>query len=514
MKTIALCVSAAVVSAAACGRDISVESTDFPNGTVSLSFGDADGFGSGGLYISYGAAPGGATTNGWDHTEKLADIAESDSSYVAAIPEGFGSSYSALRFFLFTRRQAGSGDYEADGLYAQWDGIDNAGSGSHSDASATWANLADPGITVGYSLGGEAQFTENAFRSVSQNSYFQLANAASWWQGIGDNSTWEAYVTPGKGWTTERSSAAGIMGAHWTPGCNGVVFGQIGRGAGNSINFCVCKSQEGGVGSIDLPFSAVGEGVAMHIAYVVTPTSSSVYTNGALFASVVAQMPLPLGEATFNIGAAFASADRGFEGDIHAIRVYSRALGADEIATNRDIDEMRFASNGDGMVETVSHSGTIVDSQVPVIEYAGRVETFSRKVSIPVGVVSFGSGANRCDLYADYGVSAQALTKTRLLAEGLAEDSVDAVIAGLEPETTYYARVYAKNASGESAALETISFTTAPEPPETYGSGRTISVVATNITAGAVTVTLELGDPGEDTAEYGLFAAWGGTPGG
>lgn len=67
--------------------------------TAQIAFGDADGKAYK-LAVCYGDEDGGATTNMWDSFEVLGNVAAADTSRTVALPAGWGSTVTHLRYFL------------------------------------------------------------------------------------------------------------------------------------------------------------------------------------------------------------------------------------------------------------------------------------------------------------------------------------------------------------------------------------------------------------------------------
>ena len=67
--------------------------------TIGLTFG-AGLPGTNTLYIAYGRSDAGADIDAWDHCEKVAVLEPETMSFTAAVPEGWGTSVPAFRFFL------------------------------------------------------------------------------------------------------------------------------------------------------------------------------------------------------------------------------------------------------------------------------------------------------------------------------------------------------------------------------------------------------------------------------
>ena len=76
----------------------------------------------------------------YNNNEEIGEIDATQTETTYELPEGFGFRYTRFAFFL-CGDTGGSMLYWQDGLIGQWDGIDNAGFDTHSDAPATWVDL-------------------------------------------------------------------------------------------------------------------------------------------------------------------------------------------------------------------------------------------------------------------------------------------------------------------------------------------------------------------------------------
>ena len=90
---------AALCAASAAARTVSVASVG--ESAAALAFGDADGK-TYRLAVGYGDEDGGATTAGWDACDVLGSVGAAETSRTVALPAGWGSTATHLRFFLLT----------------------------------------------------------------------------------------------------------------------------------------------------------------------------------------------------------------------------------------------------------------------------------------------------------------------------------------------------------------------------------------------------------------------------
>ena len=104
---------------------------------------------------------------------------------------------------------------------------------------------------------------------------------------------------------------------------------------------------------------------------------------------------------------------------------------------------------------------TDVEVTLPTISFDGVVPG-ALDAKLNVSVLSVGSGSETCAVYAKFGTSADALTETRTLDAAATVGAAALNLAGLLPETTYYVRVWAENATGATEESAVQSFTTIP----------------------------------------------------
>ena len=93
----------ALHATSAAARTVSVASVGETG--AALLFGDADGKAYQ-LAVCYGDEDGGATTAGWDTCEILGAVGAAETSRTVALPAGWGSTVTHLRYFLLTRPYA------------------------------------------------------------------------------------------------------------------------------------------------------------------------------------------------------------------------------------------------------------------------------------------------------------------------------------------------------------------------------------------------------------------------
>ena len=214
-----------------------------------------------------------------------------------------------------------SASYCQNGLLANWDGIDNAGTGVHDASSATWKNLspnrlelAEDGLdltvrsgkwgdsslmSVGSSTpaaSGSTNFTMNTLEIVYQNANTN-ASAILFSGGNVGGLRIDRYLALGTSYIAWIDGAATKAFSGQVPGINSLVW-----------------------------------------------TNPDAYANGEPLAYVESfNAGWGLGTSrTINLGCRITGNAYPFTGDIHAIRAYSGKLTAQQVAYNHKVDDIRF----------------------------------------------------------------------------------------------------------------------------------------------------------------------------
>lgn len=242
---------------------------------------------------------------------------------------------SAINHIMMNRTKTAK-DYVQDGLYYHLDGIENAGRGVHSATATTWTDLtgngrnatflnvasglvwqydaaylygmSHDGIAKIYGLPNATAFTfEVVSRMDSSENYARLFES-------------EAYGVAGKRF-------AGLFGTSMYPDNMSFVYGD----------------------DADLNYTAVPKSTAKQtISLTPSRNSSNIVGLAAYVNGVYKQILYPPtynAQSTTNyidVANRSNSPNRGFDGAVYAIRVYSRVLSDTEIANNSAVDKARF----------------------------------------------------------------------------------------------------------------------------------------------------------------------------
>ncbi len=209
--------------------------------------------------------------------------------------------------------------YVQDGLISHWDGIENSGYGIHTSGVTRWENLADSNCyATGQQFKGTAvpYFDENG--AVFSKNNFSIANSS-------------------------RLSSAKYID---------ILFKA--DSANNNYNSYLCEIATANVTFRPLGQLALKSGTGSGATLKTALAKDSIWLFSADFSTLTASVPYVNGDlATYNrsgnvgglnqntLGRGYW-ADNIFLGHIYCVRLYSRALAADEIAANYAIDKERF----------------------------------------------------------------------------------------------------------------------------------------------------------------------------
>ena len=326
---------------------------------------------SGDLYAAYGTADGGLYTNGWQFVECVqADVAADVKALTVAAPAGFGGKNACIRFFRVA--QGGpmpfSYDYVTDELAAQWDAADNAvdgvtGTRGHLTETTKWIDLSGNGWNATSAKG--TLWTDNSYRFNRSDNCSFTVSPDNLLASLGTSWTVEAYVKPD---SNNANNYAGICGGHHT-GAGGFIFGQHEDGRywfGDSAGF-----------GIYIPAADIAANASHHVCFTMDAAMSKaiLYLDGVQVWSGDKQGGEQLSFPTFWIGKAwYQECQRNFSGDIYGVRVYKKALSAQEVAQNRQIDRLREGSLSVWPVSGLFRQSEIVNLEVVIAGPHGTVD--------------------------------------------------------------------------------------------------------------------------------------------
>ena len=235
-------------------------------------------------------------------------------------------------------------DYVQDGLIAMWDGIENAGWGVHDASATTWKNL----------VGAEdMEFNQSFEYDIYNDSVLFRDDNRS-----GKRAASEMQITMTKDMTIEGMMLVPNVEPFWNVRmCIGLlndiktgVF-PFARGAPSytpSLKYSASYNDNS-----DRYFGSPkrGETVSSAIVFRRADKSFDGYYNGKYVASIGSQADNWIGDnivlKPVFVYKQLSDTMIGCDFRIHYMRIYSRALTADEIAHNYAIDKARFGIGGE-----------------------------------------------------------------------------------------------------------------------------------------------------------------------
>lgn len=208
-------------------------------------------------------------------------------------------------------------DYVQDGLVALFDGIENAGWGVHDPNATTWANLAggpSMSFTGGLAVG------DNYMRTTSGYGEAALASALR-----STDLTVEFVAARYFGYSSSNAFYSESVGA------TAYTYGSIFFYASSGQIYYNRKSQPWYIAASNFPW-----GVPRHFSFSVGGGNARAVMVDAVVkeGAMVAQTQTVYGVRT--------TYTAGSDKALYCIRRYSRALSAEEVAANCEIDKERF----------------------------------------------------------------------------------------------------------------------------------------------------------------------------
>ena len=302
----------------------------------------------------------------------------------------------------------GSEAYDNGSLFAQFDAIDNAGYGQHSDTTRTWVNLKNSSYNGTYQLATVPAWTTNGVAlACNTKQYFSIGS--SFLSRLGARWTVEALVTAGADYGKNYS---GIFGNHGVNDKMGLVFGQSGSAGNCSFNTyqpnVTPGSADAGSG---IAVSRIKDGQPHLISLALSTDDRRLYLDGELVSQqstvVGANLVSPNIDPCY-IGRAYADDGRNFSGVIHAVRVYTDLLSAEEVVWNRAADGVRFfgwklavvgaKKSGSNLQLTLRRPSVAGDASVEchwgTLYYAADAAAWESDGGITTSAASFGSGSD------------------------------------------------------------------------------------------------------------------------
>lgn len=228
---------------------------------------------------------------------------------------------------------ATAADYVQDGLLCMWDAIENAGWGVHDDTATHWMELISgtEDAIVG-SLGTRYAWSDNALVSYTTGNTF-----------ISDKTEELLEAFQNCTFTIESITSCPTASHGWQAQFFNIA--QSGQGYNQGIILRYRREDNGYCGSVytgkyssgpDYQISPID---ALHTWAVSYDNGYGLfYGDGKFVGSRTATPDTTISSVIVRIG----TSTYQFQGCYHSIRIYSRALTADEVEHNAQIDQVRF----------------------------------------------------------------------------------------------------------------------------------------------------------------------------
>ena len=248
-------------------------------------------------------------------------------------------SSAALALTLSADTTYTSASYVQSGLIAQWDGIDNAGTGTHDPTTNVWKDLVGS-LDMTLTDKGSWTFDGNALQVAGGGAGAQGASATPAYKTI--EIVYRMTATGGRilfnsGITTRF-----------------VVF----DGSGTQLYF------DGSTDTKRINCSYDADKVRFAAATYDGSTVSNLYFNGEVQTGVAHRNTWGTGDGKVAVGDRTLGKNYPWMGEVFAIRLYDRALTAEEIATNCAIDKARFLPPEDAPEAPLTSSSYVQDGLV------------------------------------------------------------------------------------------------------------------------------------------------------
>ena len=225
-------------------------------------------------------------------------------------------------------------DYVQNGLVAMWDGIENAGWGVHDPNATTWANLLDPDHPL---TGNNIVFAGKGTRIPTVCTYTNLDIQSMWNNGFSLE-----FVVSFLGVTGVAVGAIftilKLYGS--TPSYLAIDIEGAWTSSLSTVGFNTARVRIGGAAPISLDKTNPQPRVTT--VCVTSAAQSKQYLDGLGYASYNAATSNIYVPANNNLMFGGSSGWASNNCMLNAVRFYSRALTADEIARNYAIDKERF----------------------------------------------------------------------------------------------------------------------------------------------------------------------------
>lgn len=225
-----------------------------------------------------------------------------------------------------------------DGLYLWYDGIDNAGIGIHDDAAAVWKDLS--GNDRDGVIAGGAAWRKQCLAFNGSDSWVNCGVFNPSYATIDVIAEYNTIVTP----------EGNAIASSWESGGLGIYQ----YNSAHSFGFYVDSNWSAANGK------AIEKHKIVHLTATYDGTNAKLYEDGVLVGNTVKSGTLrPAANNTvFSIGSNPTGTYRGsmpLFGYVYAVRLYNRALTADEVLVNHQHDAERFTDHANFNLEDRYH---------------------------------------------------------------------------------------------------------------------------------------------------------------
>ena len=287
------------------------------------------------LYVAWGGTDGGEDIDAWEHVREAATVpANATSVSGVALPEGVGTSYGSVRFFI--RAYCDTFDYVRDGLVGLWDAKDNAGPYLHDGGATVWTNLVGgasfPMPAAGWTFNEDHLFLGKGVRATLALDTLKNFTAR----------TAEIVCHTDEDFDFTSKSRSAILNV----GNDGIVSY---RGANNYFIHAIFVNSEDRcayyMANLDSPYNTIAHATSFNsfsINAYPDAAQSSLYVNDSLFAQGTTTGRFHIDKTSYKHNSNLQiGLDRG-KAYISSVRLYDRVLTAAERRRNLGVDQDRY----------------------------------------------------------------------------------------------------------------------------------------------------------------------------
>ena len=287
------------------------------------------------LWMVWGGTDCGADPSNWPNVGRVGFVSPGEYVKTVPLPSGWGGSTArAVRFFIVPGVTVPAG-YVSSGLVTRWDGLDNAGTGSHDATATVWKDLAG---SIDLTL------TNSAAWNASGNGLVVSGLSAYGKTKTSEYRTIEVCISPammsqhsvcfysGAGGSHARSVFVDTVGVVYFEGCRVTTAAPV--AFDNQPH--VFSATYNGSSVVD---SVRGDGDLTVVSH----------NNGWNWGS---DRNVKIGARNYN------TTEYPWQGTMHAIRLYNRVLTQEELLANAALDFARFKGvPAAGAMQAITEAG-------------------------------------------------------------------------------------------------------------------------------------------------------------